>query len=307
MVCLVGAEEVPRPGFFRRLQGAAARREGFGTDETVILGVRMKRVTIKTYAGITQKEAGRRLALAAEELRLARAHRVIFAKNFPYREHILREGFEEAESGLVTEALAGRLAAQAADGGRTAALFAERLTGPAFGTLCELCASFRFVTAWTEWSGGRTLEELRRRTGISVLENPPISELQNADAAVFFAPPRLPAVLPEKCVAVEAVAGALEGVLYYRAVSGLTPGLKGGRETELPDCYPAAQLISSALSAGTVKTGDLEIRDYSAAGTSANIRTLDKNTSIYYNKCSYRVQAEHGRTAAANNRGTDIF
>ena len=129
----------------------------------------------------------------------------------------------------MTAALAGRIAAAVAGDGATAALFARRMIGGAWITLQELCHRFRYVTVVTDAGWTWALDGLRRRTGVSILEQPSPRQLQQAAVAVFFdvQPPGLE--LPAGCVAIGARAGALAGVRSVRKVTGLSP-VTCGRE-----------------------------------------------------------------------------
>ncbi|SHH63873.1 hypothetical protein SAMN02745823_00578 [Sporobacter termitidis DSM 10068] len=261
MICLIGAEETARAGWWRRLRRAAAHDKGFSAGDEVVLGVRMLRAVIESSPGMKPEALRKRIKNAAEWMRARRVRQVIFAKNFPYRALVLREGFDEMDGGALWEALAGRIAARFGGDSHCAALFAGRLTMAVLRTLTELCASFKYLMVTTETGSGREFDALRRRTGVSVIEQPTDRQLSRADVAVIFGPQKRLVVLPPECVALGVGAGALEGVLFGRAVSELTLGLTDERESELPSGFPRDVLFSAALNAGTLQPEDIVIQD----------------------------------------------
>jgi hypothetical protein len=291
MVYLVGEEETAPVSVFGRLRHSLASDEGYKIVSTVVLGMRLRRVTIESPAG--QDSVYRRnVARAAAALRRERDGRVIYSDAFRYKELFMREGFDEMDADALTAALAGRSASRAAGSGTTVAhdgtsavLFSRHMNGDAWKTLQELCRRFRTVMAVTGADWSPALEALRRRTGVSVIEHPSTRQLTLAGVAVLYDAPPSGVNLPAGCVAVEARAGALDGSLVGRRVIGLSLGLPAGGEAGLPSGFPREPIFASVLSAGTLRPEDISILDITVSESLG--RTLDKNSSIYYNECSY--------------------
>lgn len=288
MIFLVDTEETAPGGLRARFHRLLTGGEPFRIEDTVVLGVRMRRLTIEMVPGQSAGATARSIARAAVKMRLEHAGKVIFAAEFRYKELFLREGFVESDASALTAALAGRLAGRAASDSGTAALFAKAMSDRACGTLLELCRAFRCVMTATDSPGNPIFEELRRRTGISVVVGPTAGQLRHVDAAVFFDPPHREIRLPPSCVAVEAAPGAVRGISGPKIVSRVSLGLTGKKAPGLIPGYPAEKLLAAALDAGTLTPGEIQLREVAVAENGgAPIGPLDKNTSIYYNECSY--------------------
>lgn len=288
MYALVGAADKTdgcKPGRFGRIAGSG----DFAIRETVVLGVRMLDAVVFAPPGSKPEKLRNLLRRFAGGMKCRRVHEICFAKDFPYKEELLREGFAEMKSELLKAALAGRIAtmlggapnsvAEIPGDGKCALLLAGRMTAAVFGTLWELCSAFKYLMVMTETGEEGGLEELCRRTGVSVIRQPSARQLMNADVAVAYGPLSRTVVLPAKCVAYGVGDGALGGVVYERCVSGLSWALAGGLDDMLPGRFPRDTLLSAALCAGTVRAEDILIKDiflarralYGPRGTPAGV------------------------------------
>ncbi|NLA85831.1 MAG: hypothetical protein GX847_00825 [Clostridiales bacterium] len=260
MICLFDWQEMPDTGILTRIRSARRVYKGFRAGETVVLGMRVMHVTIDISPEMPLKTIRKRIGCAAELMRAKRAGKVLFFNNFPYREHVLWEGFDEMNEERLTEQLAGKIASAFAGGDKVAALFARRLTGEAERVFSALCRDFKYIMAAVEADEGRLYQALGKKLGISVIGHPTEKQLLKADVAVFFSPPTCQTVLPDKCVAIPVNKEAMKGVVCRRAVSGLTVELPDGRMTDIPKGFAPEPLITAAIEAGTLDPGEIMVR-----------------------------------------------
>ena len=263
MIYLIDAEETARPGLLSRLRRMHSGGEGYRIADEIVLGMRIRRMTIESRRDMRPDRLNGNVGRAADALRRERAAHVIYSEGFEYRKLFEQEGFREVDDGALKAALAGRLAALAAGDGASAVLFAHQMSGCALNTLQELCRRFRCVMAVAGGGWSPALAALRRATGVSVIERPSARQLEAACVAVFYDAPPNGSVLPVGCVAIEARPGALRGVDFPRRVAGMALALSDGHETALPRGFPMAPLLASALDAGTIRPENISIRELS--------------------------------------------
>lgn len=252
MICLLDTEDLPDVSFIARIGRARRGYKGIIARDLAILGVRVLYITIDKTPSISQETVKKRIKYAAERMHTARIGKVLFSKNFPYREIVLREGFDEIDEGSLMETLAGKIAAEFAGADKVAAFFADRMTASAEQTFCALCRDFRYVMAVVESEAGRLFASLGRRLGISVIGQPTGKQLLKADVAVFFNAPHVTTVLPEKCIVIPVGDIALERIVARKAVSGISVGLINGKKPDIPNGFSHGPLFAVAIDAGTL-------------------------------------------------------
>jgi hypothetical protein len=265
MLCLIDHENAGYDDLLRKLRRKLKGDDGIRCRKTVVYGMPLLHLTLPVYTKIKEPGAGKISGAAVIRLRKARVSRAIFAKDFPYREAFLREGFEEADGTILTELLAGQLASLACPEGKTVVLIADSLTGSAACTLLELCVRFRHVLTVLESDGSALLKTISRKYGVSVISAPSPAQLFDADVAVSFTPPLRQIQLSGACIAIPVGSMALENIDCRRYVADCTVGLKEQREAELPELagrFPVNALIAAALDAGVLRTEDLIIRTF---------------------------------------------
>ena len=98
MVYLIGSEEAAPVGVFGRWHRSISGGEGYRVVDTVVLGTRMRRMTVENPSGPGSGLLRRNIARAAAQLRLERTGRVIFSDDFRNKEQFVREGFDEMNS-----------------------------------------------------------------------------------------------------------------------------------------------------------------------------------------------------------------
>jgi hypothetical protein len=260
MICLFDKQESSDAGIVTRFRRARRGYKGFHTGETVILGIKALTATIDITPSMPMKTVQKRIGCAAERLRAERTRKVLFSETFPYRELVLREGFEEIDDSRLLELFAGRIASVFSGREKVAAFFARRLTGEAENAFCQLCRDYKYVMAAVESDDGRLYQALGRRLGISVIGQPTEKQLSKADVAVFFSPPERKTVLPDKCVAIPVMHAALSGVVCRKALTGMTVELPKGVAQQIPDGFAHEPLIAAAIDAGALVLGDIPIR-----------------------------------------------
>lgn len=253
-------EDAPKDFIIKRLIRSMKGYKGFSSSNVTVLGMRALFLRIQITPGASLRLIEKRIRYACGAMAANHVGKVLFSKNFLYSGLILREGFVEMESSSLYEALAGKIATFAGTG-KYAALFAKRLTGSALTALNDLCAGFRYVMLESDSDGGGIVSSLGRRYGISVILHPTAQQLNNADTAVFFDPPRCKTVLPDKCIIVAADKRALDGVVFKKAVAGLTIKLAGGKAINIPENFPKEPLLAMALYAGTIGREEMILQD----------------------------------------------
>lgn len=271
MICLIDTEDIPDAGIIKRFIRFLRGYRGIATAPVTILGLRALYLRIQVNPTISQRAIEKRIKNACRAMIEKQVSMVLFSKNFPYKPNLLREGFDEMESSLLFETLAGKIATDFAGDGKCAVLFAKRLTGSALAVLDDLCAGFRYVMVESESDGGGIVSSLGRRFGISVIMHPTALQLLNADAAVFFDPPGRKSILPDRCLTVAVTKPALTGVVFREAVTGLMIELTGGKTMNIPDSFPIEPLLAVALYAGTIGREDMILR-----GVLTTVRVITK-------------------------------
>lgn len=259
MICLVDIEETPVVGIMTRIRRARRGYRGLTFGYRIIFGMRTLTITIDVTPLMPLKTIQKRIQYAAEKMRAVRAGKVLFSKKFPYRELLLREGFDEMDEGRLLELLVGKIIFGFSGSDKIAALFAHHLTGEAERVFCDMCRDFKYVMAAVE--SERLFRTLGRRLGISVIGQPTDSQLSKADVAVFFDPPERRIVLPDKCIAVPVKGSALDGVVCSKAVCGLSVELSSGFTPDIPEGFAHEPLIAAALDTGTLRREDVLVRD----------------------------------------------
>ncbi len=261
MICLIDTQDTPKVGIITRVSRAHRGYKGINYKDIIVLGMRALYVTIDKTPSMPSITAQNRVKHAAERMRASHAGKVLFSKNFPYRELVLREGFDDIDESLLMETLIGKIVTEFSGRDKVGAFFANRLTGSAERTFCEMCRDFRYVMAALDSDSSRLLGSLSRRLGISVIGQPTIQQLSKADVAVFYSPPRSAVVLPEKCIAIPVSDTYLDDVIYSKAVTGVTFELNSRRALSIPDGFPHEPLFAAAIDAGTLRREDVLLKD----------------------------------------------
>jgi hypothetical protein len=201
------------------------------------------------------REIGRLCAL----MRSQGIQKVVFARNFPYKAHLLREGFETPDSGLLYEVLAPMAARAASPAASSVYICVGRLTVYTAQTLIELCRSFRYMMVDIESGGGLFLNALARRFGVSVVAGPTPDRLGLADIAVLLSKPPHPVVLSETCLVLASECSFLSNVRCNHVLTGLTVAVPKSAGNAVPKGFPPEPLLAAALYAGTLSGTDLSV------------------------------------------------
>ncbi len=259
MICLMDAEGTPAGRMAKKQHRGMKGQNGVKCRQITVLGMRTVYITIEKPRGAHPRKVKKLIENAAAQLRAQRAPAVLFSENFPYREQILREGFMETDERPLMEMLAGTIARRAAGGEKSAVLFTERLTSNVLKTLSELCRSFRTVMLVSD-SGNDACRSIGRQLGVSIVFNPPAGQIENADAAVFFNAPHNKVVLSEKTAVIPTARGALLGVSYGTAVSGVDIELDGGAQESVPDGFALTPLAAAAVDCMALGRASIRLR-----------------------------------------------
>jgi len=260
MICLFDKQDAPDAGILTRIRRTRRGYKGLRTGETLILGIRAMTATLDITPSMPMKVVRKRIRYAAERMRAVRVRKVLFSEDFPYRELVLGEGFDEMDDSRLPELLAGKIASVFSGRDKVAAFFAERLTSEAEHVFRQLCREYKYVMSAVEYYDGRLYHDLIRGLGISVIGQPTERQLAKADVAVFFSPPVRQTVLPEKCVAIPVCPAALDGVVCRRAVAGMAVELTNGKAPHIPGGFPSMPLIAAAIDAGSLSREEVLVR-----------------------------------------------
>jgi hypothetical protein len=266
MICLIDIETAGRESLVEKLRHIMNKDAGVRCRKSRVLGMPALRVTIPVTGGAGGEAVPklpalrRKIGAAVRQIKAHRAGRVVFSKDFPYREMILREGFEEADGTVLTALLAGELAQLACPGGKTAVLFSDSLTGWPARALWKLGAHFRHVLTVTAADGRALYKAIGKRYGISVIDKPSPAQLCEADAALVFDPPAEGVKLSEACVVIPVRGADIGTIACRRVASDFSFGLKNGGEDAVPAGFPRNALIACALEAGVLSTADIVVR-----------------------------------------------
>ena len=261
MICLIeyDHEASGKERFLTRLRRRLSGDTGVKCRKITVLGMPVLYLTMPAVESISEKSLRRRTDAAAMLMHQWRIGRVVFAKDFPYRAQILREGFEEADGTVLTELLAGEIACQVCQSGKTAVIFASRLTGNAARAPWKVCAPFRYVYAVTAVGADALFDDIRRKAGVSVITDPSPIQLKKADVALIFDTIPGDGVLPETCVAIPVGRTMPEDLRCRTIATKLTYRVKNANGAEVPEGFPADRLIACALEAGTLRTEDIRV------------------------------------------------
>lgn len=260
MICLLDTVEIANAGLLTRIRRAIKKNLDITAESIVIYGIRVLYMRMGISPSMKGKLVRKRMRQAVDMMRGARVGSVLFSKNFPYRDVILREGFQAMDESALIELLAGAIAARCAEGKEAAVFFADRMTGSAERAFRVICRQYRYIMTVSP-GNSRLFTELTRSLGISVLQQPTESQLLKAQVAVFFAPPLGKTVLSDSCIAVPVKTHFVETVDCRRVVTGVTIGLTGGEHNQVPAGFAAEPLVAAALEAGTLRLEDIQMTD----------------------------------------------
>lgn len=261
MICLIDTQETPDVGIFTRIRRIHRGYKGITARTIVILGVRALYISIDKTPSMRMIIIKKRIHYAAEKMRRDHVGKVLFSEKFTYKELVLREGFDEIDESYLMAALAGKIVSAFSGSDKVAAFFANRLTSDAERAFYDMCRHFRYVMAVMESDCGQLFANLGKRLGISVIGQPTEKQLSKADVAVFFSPPRVPTVLPEKCIAIPVNNRALDGVVYSKFVSEVKLALGNAKALDIPDGFAHEPLYAAAIDAGTLHREDVLLRE----------------------------------------------
>lgn len=277
MICLIDIEKAGRESLIDRLRHLMEKDTGVRCRKSHVLGMPVLRVTIPVpdgagvKAGPTAPVLRKRIDSAVRQMNAHRAGRVVFSKDFPYSEMILREGFEEADGAILTALLAGELARLACPDGKTVVLFADSLTGWSAKALWKLSAHFRHVLAVTAADGRALYKAIGKRYGISVIDKPSPAQLSEADVAVVFSSPAGGAELSDDCVVIPVCRADFGNIACRRVATDFGFGLKSSGEDTMTAGFPRNALIACALEAGVLSAADIVVR-------SVRVKSLPQTT-----------------------------
>lgn len=240
-----------------------------------LLGMRAMRVCIETPIARKPNALSKRIQIAMSALHQQKIRKLSFRNHFPYKQQFLRESFFEIESLFLFQTMAGEIAAKiSGDGEKTAAFFARRVMEYEERALISLCANYRYVMLQVDEGGSAVSRNIRRKYGISVIDKPTDYQLNGADMALFFSPPRRKIILPDKCVAITVAKSNIEDVCYHQSVTGVTFRMPENLYDGLPEGIELEPILSEALLSGMIRSDNLKVLN-------VNISTDPQSKQLY--------------------------
>lgn len=225
-----------------------------------LMGMNAMRVSIETPKARKPDALSKRIQIAVSALHQQRIRKLSFSNHFPYKQQFLRESFFEIDSIFLFQTMAGEIAAKiSGDGEKTAAFFARRVMEYEERALISLCANYRYVMLQVDEGGSAISRNIRRKYGISVIDKPTDYQLNGADMALFFSPPRRKIILPDKCVAITVAKSNIDDVCYHQSVTGVTFRMPENLCNVLPRGIEPEPILSEALLSGMIRLDELKV------------------------------------------------
>lgn len=234
--------------------GAARGKKRLQLYDEEPLGMRAVRISLPRISG----RKGERLLLgAAAVLERLRIKTVCFAEEFDRRGFFLELGFREPDKRRLLAAKSSEIVLAACGELRSVAVISGMIDDAAVTALNTACSHFRWLMVDVGIETGRICAELRRKTGISVLEMPGRPALRHADAAIIFRG------AGERCF------GAI--CVVFCADRDARQQISGGRLLEkiefsvpvnagrLPAGYDRVQLMAAAFDEKQIKAEELSV------------------------------------------------
>ena len=194
----------------------------------------------------------RRTAAALKRMKRKGVNRLILPEDFPCAALLERMDLQPVSTAALRQALAvdwvrWDLTRRGKEGPSTrVAVAADRLTGEVARAITELALQYRYVLLDLPYGGEELSRRLRREYGVSLLVNPSVEQLGEAEVLVLFAP------RPE-CRAARALRIYDEGVPLPPL--SIPPAL----EEQIPKGVRREQMLSFLREAGLLQPGQITV------------------------------------------------
>jgi hypothetical protein len=202
---LIETELTPRPVGWERIRSALGRADGVSVTEERVWGAVLARTRVRFRCGDGPERNRRRVAAALAFLRGMGVRGVVTPAGFAYGDLLPAYGLAASTPVPLYRRLAARLAVHAADRLGVGAdrlrvcVVAKRATPEVAAAAEALCPRARFLSLLLDRPDVTGLcRALRRRHGVSVMENPAGAALADTDVYLVFDAWPVPLSLPAK-------------------------------------------------------------------------------------------------------------
>ena len=195
MFAVLTAATILKPPLGRRISQRLQRKNWIEVFQDRTLGICVLRADLTFFCGMSEKQRIRRVEAAARLIAQAGICGVVPPAGFRYGAVLERWGLTCAVPEPLYRKMAGEMAAYflsvrgIAPGQTTAAVFADRITRDVSGAIDRLCRITRHIAVYCPVDTGAFCDGLRAKYGISILENPPYSEIGQARLFLLFGYP----------------------------------------------------------------------------------------------------------------------
>ena len=216
-----------------------------------VLGMRCLHISLRLPRDPGEHRLLKYLEKCAGVLKSHRVTTLCFRRDFPWKENLLDLGFRRADSTALLSATAGEIVLRAS--GNHGRVFVCCVTAGAdeAEALAFACEHFRYVAVMAPEPVRDRLGCIAGEYGVS-LEFTPHEGLIRADAAVFFAMPEHDICLDYKCRTLFVTDRRPSAVHGGRMISHIRFDFPEIASFDLPDGYPATELISHAMESGLI-------------------------------------------------------
>ena len=236
----------------------------WSVEERRFLGLRMLGVTLPRG----RKFLGKRYALrAARAMGKLGVRQAVFPEDFPWMEQFASRGVLPVDPLPLYRRLAPRLVRQRmadlglSPGAVTVAAVGDNLTGELEKILTQLALQVRYLTVSMKYGAEEFCHSLRREYGVSVLQRPTRSQLEEAQVLLLFAP-------REGLSCANPVVLRLYGGEAELAGNGVALDLPVKLAGMVEGNCRRDQLLWALLSAGILQNDQIPVREVDKAGKS---------------------------------------
>ena len=260
--------EMTGKGLLKRLRN---RNAAVRSESVEIMGMKALRLILETPQGLRRRQLEKRLRTARMILGRSKVDRVCFRQDFPYRKAFPDGLFREMDCQILNESMAGPILVKTAAGGDKTALFHGRYAlDRGEQVLIDLCASFRYLVVCLSDRDRLICDSIRRKYGISVIEQPTMRQLLKADTALFFTAPSQRMILSDGCTVFAVSDEALRNVRFRKKITSVTYEIPDSLKRTVPEGYSADPFLSEALLRGIVRRDQIRVEEISISSGGAS-------------------------------------
>ena len=236
----------------------------WSVEEKNLLGLRLLCLTLPKGRRLLGKHFAGRGARALGKMGVRQA---VFPEDFPWGELFARRGVAAVDTLPLYRRMAPQIVKRRmadlgiSPGAATVAAVGDNLTAEVEKILTDLALQVRYLTVSMKYGAEEFCHRLRREYGVSVLQRPTRSQLEEAQVLLLFAP-------REDLSCANPVVLRLYGGETELASNGVAFGLPVKLEGMVePNCR-RDELLSALLSAGMLQNDQIPVLEVDKAGKS---------------------------------------